>query len=75
MMSTVPSEPAGDETMSEVEPIAIIPVPGFEPKSTEVTLLRFVPVIVTLVPPEVDPPLGETEVIVGVPAGGGVEPL
>ena len=36
-----------------------------EPKLTELTDLRFVPLIVTSVPPRADPVLGETEVIVG----------
>ena len=40
-------------------------VPTCEPKFTLVMPLRFVPVIVTVVPPDTDPVFGLTEVIVG----------
>jgi hypothetical protein len=40
------------------------------PKVTLVAPVRFVPVIVTVLPPESDPELGATEVIVGDPGSG-----
>jgi hypothetical protein len=41
-------------------------VAATEPKTTLVAPVRLVPVIVTVVPPEVDPEVGEREVTVGV---------
>ena len=63
---------AGDVSMTILpaaseETVAALPAP----KSTAVAESRFVPVIVTLVPPVGSPDVGETEVIVGTPAGGG----
>ena len=40
-------------------------VAAFGPNWTEVAPVRFVPVIVTVVPPEVGPDCGETPVTVG----------
>src|SRR5690348_5473498 len=67
--STVPA-PDGLKHWMVVLLISITPVAGlFGPKSTDRTLTKFVPPIVTSVPPDDGPPFGLTTVIVGRPAG------
>jgi hypothetical protein len=63
--STVPALPAGDVTVTEVVLLTTTPVAVLAPKWTAVALVRAVPVIVTLVPPAVDPDVGLTLVTVG----------
>ena len=66
VMSTVPSAPAGEFTVSDVPPpFTTTPVPGVAPKSTAVAPDRLAPVTVTEVPPEVGPTVGVTEATVG----------
>jgi hypothetical protein len=64
---TGPAASAGVVTVIDVAESAVT-VPAVEPKSTAVALARFVPVIVTAVPPVVRPLAGVNDVIVG--AGG-----
>ena len=62
---TVP-EPEGEVAVIEVAEFTVKLVAGFpEPKSTAVAPVRFVPVMVTLVPPVVRPAIGDTLVTVG----------
>ena len=62
--STVPALPAGALAVIDVALSAVI-VAAVVPKSTAVAALRFVPVMVTDVPPAVEPLVGETAVTVG----------
>ena len=61
--STVP-EPAGEVAVIDEAESAVM-VPAWAPKSTAVALARFDPVMVTLVPPAVEPVTGLIEVRVG----------
>jgi len=60
----VPAVPAGDVTVIEVAVFAVIE-PELLPNLTALAPLKFVPVIVTLVPPAAGPLVGEIEVTVG----------
>ncbi len=64
--STVPSLPAGATAVSVVADWTFTDVPAFEPKWTVARETKLVPVIVTVFPPAVGPPLGLTPVTVGV---------
>ena len=64
--STVPV-PAGDVAVIWVAEFTVKPVAGVAPKLTAVAPLKFVPVIITDVPPEVGPAVGEIDVTVGTP--------
>jgi len=75
---TVPPEPvsttvtnpaafAGVTTVTEVALTLEIEVPAVPPKVTDDVPVKLVPVIVTVVPPDVEPVSGDTEVIVGAP--------
>ena len=65
---TVPAVPDGLMADTDVSEWTVTPVAGLEPKSTAVVPVRLVPLMVTLVPPAVDPAPGLTPVTVG--AGG-----
>ncbi len=67
--STVPADSAGEVTVIEVVEFTTTPVPATVPNFTPVTPLKPVPVMVTLVPPAVDPEVTLRPVTVG--AGGG----
>jgi hypothetical protein len=69
LTSAAPAEWAG---LVVVIWVALLVLMGADvpPKVTEVAPVRLVPVIVTGVPPEVDPVPGDTEVIVGGGGGG-----
>ncbi len=67
--STAP-DPAGEVAVIEVAESAVI-VAASRPKSTAITLLRLVPVMVTEVPPAAGPVVGVIEVTVGAGGGGG----
>ena len=69
MTSTVAADSAGEVTVIEVVELTTTPVPATVPNFTPVTPLKSVPVMVTVVPPAVDPVVGLTPVTVG--AGGG----
>ena len=62
--ATVPV-PDGSFTVSFVELVTCTVVPGVEPKSTAVTVVKLVPVTVTVVPPAAGPLAGLTLVTVG----------
>jgi len=66
-MSTVPAEPAGLVTVIEVALVTVIPpvVFAWPPNFTLFAPVRFVPVIVTTVPPNVEPVGGAMPVTVG----------
>jgi len=72
VMSTVPRDPAGDSALIEVGPVTLKLVAGVDPKRTALAPVKFVPVIVTAVPPPVEPDEGLTALTVG-DVGGGVE--
>ena len=59
-----PAGPAGVVTVNDVAEFAVI-VPATPANVTDVAPVRFVPVIVTLVPPDDGPDDGDTDVIVG----------
>ena len=63
---TVPAAPAGAVAVIEVEETTVTPVAAFAPKLTAVAPVKFVPVMVTLVPVVVGPAAGLTAVTVGV---------
>ena len=66
--STVPADFAGDTAVIDVPEFTTTPVAAVPPKVTPVAPVRFVPVIVTDVPPAVEPLDGLKLVTVG--AGG-----
>ena len=57
--------PAGAVAVICVALFTVKPLAAVAPKVTPVAPLRLVPVITTLVPPALDPDVGEIEVIVG----------
>nr|WP_263866878.1 hypothetical protein [Paenibacillus rhizovicinus] len=63
--STVPELPAGAVAVIDVAEFTVTPVAAVVPNVTAVAPDRFVPVSVTLVPPDVGPDVGDTLVIVG----------
>ena len=63
--STVPAAPGGATALISVWPRTEKLVAGVPPKETALALLRFVPVIVTTLPPAVGPELGLSEPTVG----------
>jgi len=74
VMSTVPL-PAGLVAVTELDELTIMPVAALVPNFTVVVPeARPVPVIVTLVPPKVDPASGETAVTVMEEAKAGGAP-
>ena len=58
MTSTVPAVPGGATALICVGPRTEKLAAGVPPKETALALLRFVPVIVTVLPPAVGPELG-----------------
>ena len=62
--STVPAAPAGAVAETEVAEVTL-KMAGTEPKSTAVAPLKPVPVMVTPVPPSLDPDVGLTEITAG----------
>ena len=66
---TVPV-PGGEVAVTSLDDISFILVADAVPKYTAVGLLRLVPVMVTEVPPEVGPEVGDMAVIVGAGADG-----
>ena len=67
VMSTVPAACAGDVAVICVSELMVKLVAAVAPKLTAVTLVRPEPVMVTDVPPAVEPAAGLTEVMTGVP--------
>ena len=65
--SRAPAVPAGTTTVTEVALTFEIEVPATPPKVTAEVPVKFVPVIVTVVPPDVEKLDGEIEDSVGVP--------
>lgn len=63
--SRAPAVPDGVTTVTEVALTLTIEVPAAPPNVTAEVSVKFVPVIVTEVPPSVEPDDGATEVIVG----------
>ena len=66
---TVPV-PGGEVAVTSLDDIPFILVADAVPKYTAVGLLRLVPVMVTEVPPEAGPEVGDMAVIVGAGADG-----
>lgn len=66
--STAPPVCAGEVAVIDVVPFTLTLVASVVPKLTDAVFVKLVPVIVTVVPPEVDPVPGVTPVNVG--AGG-----
>ena len=62
---TVPDEWAGVEALIEVLLATFTPVAAVPPKVTRAPLRKFVPVIVTAVPPDVVPEFGAIAVTLG----------
>jgi hypothetical protein len=63
--STAPAEPAGEVAVIWVAELTVKVVALVLPSFTAVAPEKFVPVIVTVVPPAVGPLVGESEVTVG----------
>jgi hypothetical protein len=61
----VPTTPDGEVAVIVVEFMTVTLVAGMDPKSTAVAPVKFVPVMVTVVPPSVGPPDGEIPLTVG----------
>jgi hypothetical protein len=72
---TAPAVPAGVITVIEVSLTTVSEVPAFPPKVTDVAPVNRRPVIVTVVPPVVDPVAGRTLVTDGTLAIGVTEVL
>jgi hypothetical protein len=60
---------AGDCALIELGPVTLKLVAGVEPKRTAVAPVKFVPVIVTAVPPAVEPDEGLTALTLGAEGG------
>jgi hypothetical protein len=65
VMSTRPAAPAGETAVMEVALFTVKLVAAVAPNFTADAPVKFVPVIVTLVPPAADPLFGLTDVTVG----------
>ena len=65
---TGPAASAGVVQLIEVELVTLSPVQAVDPKSTVVTPVKLVPVIVTEVPPLVEPVVGLNDVMAGAGA-------
>ena len=63
--STVPAAPAGEVAVIEVADTTVTPVASAVPNFTAVAPVRLVPVMVTGVPPLVEPVVGLTALTVG----------
>ncbi len=57
-----PAAPAGEVAVIEVDELTVTPVAGLPPKLTVAPLTKPVPVIVTAVPPAIEPPDGDRAV-------------
>jgi hypothetical protein len=68
VMSTGPAEPAGAVAVMELALLIVNDVAVAAPNLTAVAPVKFVPVMVTLVPPAVGPAVGLTLVTVGTAA-------
>ena len=64
-MSTEPALPAGEVAVIEVWLFTVNEDAAVVPKLTAVAPVKLVPVMTTLVPPAVDPPVGDIEVMAG----------
>lgn len=64
---TAPEACAGETTVSWVDESTVMLVPAVPPKLTVELETKLVPVTVTLVPPALDPNVGEILVTVGAP--------
>ena len=65
-MSTWPADSAGEMAEQLVVDVQLTPVPALEPKATVLApMTKPVPVIATVVLPDVGPAVGETAVTVG----------
>lgn len=62
---TAPADFAGVTTVTEVALTLVSDVPAVPPKATPLVFDKLVPVIVTVVPPDVGPVIGVNDVIVG----------
>jgi hypothetical protein len=65
--STVPATCAGLLAVTLVSELTTTPVAAVAPKWTAVAPVNPHPVMVTVVPPNVEPNVGETDVTVGAP--------
>jgi len=65
LISTVLADRAGEVTVRVLSLVTFRPVPGVVPNLTAVAPVNPVPVMVTPVPPSVDPLAGEMLVMVG----------
>ena len=63
--STTPIAPIGEATVIEVLEFTVKLVVLFGPKNTAVAPVKYVPLIVTVVPPSAGPEAGETDDTVG----------
>ena len=62
---TVPADSAGDTAVKEVEDVCVTLVAAVDPNFTVAEEVKFLPVMVTDVPPAAGPEVGLMEVIVG----------
>ncbi len=72
-ISTAPADPAGVTAVICVGLTTVNEVAAAEPKRTAAAPLKFVPVMVTLVPPAIAPLFGETADMVGAGIDGEVQ--
>jgi hypothetical protein len=70
--TTVPADSAGEVAVIEVDELKVTAVAATEPNFTVAPDAKPVPVMVTAVPPEVDPDVGDIEATDGEDGGGGV---
>jgi len=70
--STVPAAWAGEVAVIELpEPATVKPAAAVPPKDTAVAPLKFVPLIITEVPPAVEPDVALTPLTAGAADGAG----
>ena len=74
-MTTAPAVPAGVTMVIDVSLTTVSEVPAFPPKVTDVAPVNRTPVIVTVVPPAVDPVAGRMLVTEGIVSAGVTEVL
>jgi hypothetical protein len=70
VMFTVPADSDGEVATILTDESTVYVEAALEPKSTAVAPVRFVPLIVTDVPPAIGPAVGDTDVTVGIKMSG-----
>ena len=67
---TAPAFLGGETAVIEVSELMVKLLAGVDPNNTAVTPVKFAPLMVTGVPPQLEPELGFNPVIIGIGEGG-----